>query len=366
MKTSTTFKATAGVLAALTVAGVAAWIYQLVNGLGVTGMSNSTSWGLYITCFMFFVGLSAGGLIVASSASVFHVAEYKKVALPAVVLSTVCICCAGMFVLIDLGGIGRVWRILTGPNPMSPLFWDICVHTVTAWIFGLEMAREGWYSAIMAPLFVVSAMDSGLALLLLSLMGLNKSGRFATDKKLLSNLAGLLAVCVAVDGFLVGCEALTMAYPGAAGAETLAIMATGATAPFFWFEIVVGILIPFCILVFAKNRARMGLVAAASVCVVAGVFFKRVWLLLTSFVGFNVAGAPGVSLGTAAAQQGGSSMWALAGTYAPTWVEIVVVIGVVSLGALAFLVLAQKLLPGRAAPRDAEAAAVERPAGEAA
>ena len=89
MKTSTTFKATAGVLAALTVAGVAAWIYQLVNGLGVTGMSNSTSWGLYITCFMFFVGLSAGGLIVASSASVFHVAEYKKVALPAVVLSTV-------------------------------------------------------------------------------------------------------------------------------------------------------------------------------------------------------------------------------------------------------------------------------------
>ena len=380
MKTSTTFKATAGVLAALTVAGVAAWIYQLVNGLGVTGMSNSTSWGLYITCFMFFVGLSAGGLIVASSASVFHVAEYKKVALPAVVLSTVCICCAGMFVLIDLGGIGRVWRILTGPNPMSPLFWDICVitlylvinvvylyfmkskkpgaqgkvavvsrfalpvailvHSVTAWIFGLEMAREGWYSAIMAPLFVVSAMDSGLALLLLSLMGLNKSGRFATDKKLLSNLAGLLAVCVAVDGFLVG--------------------------PFFWFEIVVGILIPFCILVFAKNRVRMGLVAVASVCVVAGVFFKRVWLLLTSFVGFNVAGAPGVSLGTAAAQQGGSSMWALTGTYAPTWVEIVVVIGVVSLGALAFLVLAQKLLPGRAAPRDAEAAAVERPAGEAA
>lgn len=406
MKTSTTFKATAGVLAALTVAGVAAWIYQLVNGLGVTGMSNSTSWGLYITCFMFFVGLSAGGLIVASSASVFHVAEYKKVALPAVILSTVCICCAGMFVLIDLGGIGRVWRILTGPNPMSPLFWDICVitlylvinvvylyfmkskkpgaqgkvavvsrfalpvailvHSVTAWIFGLEMAREGWYSAIMAPLFVVSAMDSGLALLLLSLMGLNKSGRFATDKKLLSNLAGLLAVCVAVDGFLVGCEALTMAYPGAAGAETLAIMATGATAPFFWFEIVVGILIPFCILVFAKNRVRMGLVAVASVCVVAGVFFKRVWLLLTSFVGFNVAGAPGVSLGTAAAQQGGSSMWALTGTYAPTWVEIVVVIGVVSLGALAFLVLAQKLLPGRAAPRDAEAAAVERPAGEAA
>ena len=90
--------------------------------------------------------------------------------------------------------------------------------------------------------------------------------------------------------------------------------------------------------------------------------FKRVWLLLTSFVGFNVAGAPGVSLGTAAAQQGGSSMWALTGTYAPTWVEIVVAIGVVSLGALAFVMLAQKLLPGGAPKREA----VNVAAGEAA
>lgn len=394
MQTSAKFKAAAGVLAALTAAGVAAWIYQLANGLGVTGMSNGTSWGLYITCFMFFVGLSAGGLIVASSASVFHVKEYKKVALPAVILSTVCICVAGMFVLIDLGGIQRVWRIVASPNPASPLFWDICVitlylainvvylafmtsrkpgaqdrvavvsrfalpvailvHSVTAWIFGLEIAKEGWYSAIMAPLFVVSAMDSGLALLLLSLMGLNKSGLFKTEKKLLTNLAGLLATCIAIDGFLIGCEVLTMAYPGAAGAETLSIMATGATAPFFWFEIIVGILIPLAILLFAKNRARMGLVAAASVCVVVGVFCKRVWLLLTSFVEFNVAGAPGVISGSsAAAHAAGTDAWALASAYAPTWVEIVVVIGVVSLGALTFMLLCKKLLPGNRAAADA-------------
>ena len=395
MQTSVKFKAAAGVLAVLTAAGVAAWIYQLMGGLGVTGMNNGTSWGLYITCFMFFVGLSAGGLIVASSASVFHVKEYKKVALPAVILSTVCICLAGMFVLIDLGGIQRIYQLLLSPNVMSPLFWDICVislylvinviylvfmlskksgaqdrvaivsrfalpvailvHSVTAWIFGLELAREGWYSAIMAPLFVVSAMDSGLALLLLSLMGLNRSGLFKTDKKLLSNLAGLLAVCIAIDGFFVGCEILTMAYPGAAGTETLAIMATGATAPFFWFEIVAGILIPFVILVFAKNRARMGLVAFASICVIVGVFCKRVWLLLTSFIEFNVAGAPGVISGSsAAAHASGTDVWALAGAYAPTWVEIVVVVGVVSLGILLFMVLCRKLLPGNRAAADAE------------
>ena len=182
--------------------------------------------------------------------------------------------------VIDLGGIGRVWRILTGPNPMSPLFWDICVitlylvinvvylyfmkskkpgaqdkvaivsrfalpcailvHSVTAWIFGLEAAKEGWYTAIMAPIFVASAMDSGLALLLVVLGILKKAGIYDTSRELMAMLAGLLCTCVAVDAFFIFCEVLTMAYPGAAGAETLALLTTGPTAPFFWFEIICG------------------------------------------------------------------------------------------------------------------------------
>ena len=36
----------------------------------------------------------------------------------------------------------------------------ILVHSVTAWIFGLQIAKA-WYSAIMAPIFVASACDSG-------------------------------------------------------------------------------------------------------------------------------------------------------------------------------------------------------------
>lgn len=384
---SSKLKATYGVLGALVVAGVAAWIYQLANGLGVTGMSNGVSWGLYIACFMFFVGLSAGGLIVASSASVFHIAEYKKVALPAIICSTVCICCAGMFVLIDMGGIQRVWRILVGPNPTSPLVWDVCViscyliinivylvfmcskkpgaadkvsivsrfalpiailvHSVTAWIFGLQVSKE-WYTAIMAPIFVASAMDSGLALLLLALMGLNKSGVFKVENKLISSLAGLLAVCIAVDAFFIGCECLTMAYPGAKGAEALSVMAGGITAPFFWIEIIGGLLIPFLLMVFAKNRANMKLMGLACVLVIAGVFCKRIWLLFTSFYEFNIAGAPGVISGSSAARgASGVDVFAMLGTYAPTWVEIAVVVGVVSLGALAFIVMSRMLLAGR-------------------
>ena len=222
----------------------------------------------------------------------------------------------------------------------------ILVHTVTAWIFGLQIAREGWHSAIMGPLFVASAMDSGLALLLIALAWMNRRGIWETSKKLMGMLAGLLATCIAVDGYMVGCELLTTGYPGSEGGwHVLSQMFFGATAPYFWIEIIVGVLIPFTILVFAKNRQKTGLVIISSVCVVVGVFFKRVWLLFTSFIHPNIYGAPGISSGsTEAAHASGTSIWATVGAYAPTWVEIVVVVGVISLGALAFMLLARRFL----------------------
>ena len=82
-------------------------IGQQIFGLGITGMSNGTSWGLYICRFLLFVGLSAGGLIVASAGSVFHIEGYEKIALPALATSLSCILVAGALVLADLGGHAR-------------------------------------------------------------------------------------------------------------------------------------------------------------------------------------------------------------------------------------------------------------------
>ncbi len=382
-------KVLTGVLVLLVAAGIGCWIYQLVAGLTVTGMNNGTSWGLYITSFMFFVGLSAGGLIVASSASVFHIEKYKTVALPAVILSTVCICLAGMFVLIDLGNIQNIWRLIIGPNPTSPLLWDvvvitvylvinilylvnmhkgndrtvsilsrfalptaILVHSVTAWIFGLQISMEGWYSAILAPIFVASAMDSGLGLLLITLVALNSLKIFETPKKLISSLAGLMATCIAIDAFFIFCELLTMAYPGTAGGSIiLSELFAGQTAPFFWIEVIVGLIVPFVILVFAKNRENTKLVVISSACVMLGVFFKRIWLLLTSFITPDVMGAPGIISGSSsAAHSTGLDVFAVLSSYAPTAIEIFVVLGVVSLGVLAFIWLTSKLVVEDAKP----------------
>ena len=293
------------------------------------------------------------------------------------------ICCAGAFILIDLGGIQRIWNMFVHLNFTSPLAWDMCVittylvinildivwlrrgderkvqmlsyvalpvailvHSVTAWIFGLEIAKEGWYSAIMAPIFVASAMDSGLALLMCVLAASKKAGVFDCGEKLFADLARLLASFIAVDAFFIGCELLTVAYPGAAGAtELLGIMTSGATAPFFWFEILGGLLVPFLLLASAKRRQRIAVVVAASALVMAGVLCKRVWLLFTSFTMTNVYGAPGISSGSTAARGAdGFGMWALTGSYAPTPVEVAVVIAVVSFCILGIAVLSKKLV----------------------
>ena len=303
--------------------------------------------------------------------------------MPAVITSTVCILCAGAFILIDLGGIQRIWNMFIHLNFTSPLAWDMCVittylvinvldiiwlrrgderkvkmlsyvalpvailvHSVTAWIFGLEIAKEGWYSAIMAPIFVASACDSGLALLMVVLAAVRKAGVFDCGRELFANLARLLATFIAVDAFFIGCELLTTAYPGTEGAShVLGIMTSGATAPFFWFEILGGLLIPFVLLASAKRRERTGVVVAASALVMCGVFCKRVWLLFTSFTVTNVYGAPGISSGSTAARGAdGFDMWALAGSYMPQPVEFAVVAAVVSFCILGIALLSKKLV----------------------
>ena len=369
------------VLAVITLAGIGAWVYQIVNGHQVTDMSNTNYWGINIIMFMLFVGLSAGGLIVASSAHVFNIESFKKVALPAVITSTVSICLAVGYILVDLGSIQRIFQMIITPNFVSPLFWDmsvialylvinildivwiikdderkvtilsrialpvaILVHSVTAWIFSLQIGYM-WYTAIMAPIFVVSALDSGMALLLVLLMVLKKRGMFAVDASLIKSLAGLLAVFIAIDAYLIGCELLTMAYPGGSELAAFTVLTSGATAPFFWFEIIGGLLVPFLILVFAKNRANTVLVIVASVLVVLGVLCKRIWLLLTAFAAPFAEGSllvPDYLLAGDALSFGG-----IGALYAPTIPEILILVGVITLGALIFMVLSEALMVPR-------------------
>lgn len=181
------------VAAAVMVVGIVLWAIQLSGGMVQTGMRNLDSWGLYITSFMFFVGLSAGGLIISSVPKAFGIAGFGGISKVAVMSSIACTVAAIGLVVVDLGQPVRLWELFAYSNLGSPLMWDIVVlgtylilscvylwaqvradagnvshtalrvisvvalvcavlvHSVTAWIFGLQQGREMWHTALLAP-----------------------------------------------------------------------------------------------------------------------------------------------------------------------------------------------------------------------
>ena len=224
--------------------------------------------------------------------------------------------------------------VLPGPEAQQ-------LATYIGWLM-----HKTWGGIIAGVLFILPSL-----VLLIALAWMNRRGIWETSKKLMGMLAGLLATCIAVDGYMVGCELLTTGYPGSEGGwHVLSQMFFGATAPYFWIEIIVGVLIPFTILVFAKNRQKTGLIVFSSACVVVGVFCKRVWLLFSSFITPNTFGGPGLIDGTSAATSG-MDVWAATSWYAPSWVEYAVLLGVIALGALAFLILVERFIM-KAKPTD--------------
>lgn len=367
------------VLGLLVLLGLGLWVFQLINGLSVTGMNNATSWGLYLSMFMLFGGLAAGSLIFASVVALFKIESLKGVLLPAYLCALTCICCAGLFIMLDLGSVVRVWRMIIGANPSSLLFWDmismvaflvvtilgvvwlkkgemnripalsyaalavsILLVTVEAWVFGLLIAKE-WYSSILAPLFLSSSLSSGLALMMLLLSTLGKKGIFKTDEKAFKVLSCVLAIVLCIDAYFIICEIATMIYPGAASAETANVILFGSLAPLFWLEVVGGLVFPLLVLAIPQLRAKKGLTLVACGSVILGVVCKRLWLLLLGYVIPNVVGGNGITLGNqnVIAADGGY-IWSPVGVYSATLPEILISVGVIALGILALMVLISK------------------------
>jgi len=107
--------------------GLAAFIYQLAQGLIVTNMRNPFSWGLYIATWAFFVGTAAGWLVVSSSIYLFKVEALKPVARLATITAFVFAIAAMSILLPDIGRPDRIYNMLIHPNFTSLLPWDALV-----------------------------------------------------------------------------------------------------------------------------------------------------------------------------------------------------------------------------------------------
>ena len=107
-----------------------AWIWQLTHGLGATHLGRPVYWGLYITNFVFFVGVSHAGTLISAILRIVH-AEWRRPITRMAEVITVLVLFFGVGnVLLDLGRPDRALNVLLHPHLRSPLIWDVSSITV--------------------------------------------------------------------------------------------------------------------------------------------------------------------------------------------------------------------------------------------
>ena len=112
--------------------GVTCFFYQVAEGLGVAGYRHPVFWGVYITDFVFWVGIAHSGTLISAILYLFRARFRMSIYRIAEAMTVFAVLTAGLFPIIHLG---RPWNFLwliPYPNSRelwinfkSPLVWDV-------------------------------------------------------------------------------------------------------------------------------------------------------------------------------------------------------------------------------------------------
>lgn len=124
--------------------GLALFTWQMTHGMYVTGKNRPVMWALYITGFVFWVGLSHSGTMVSSILRLSRANWRRPILRSAEAMTVFCITVAGMFPLIHLGRNWIFYYLIPYPNQRglwpnfrSPLLWDMTA--ITSYIIGSSL-----------------------------------------------------------------------------------------------------------------------------------------------------------------------------------------------------------------------------------
>jgi len=135
MRTGWRFYALVAVLAAVMGWAAFAWWYQLTNGLVVTGLRDfgtmaGAPWGVYISSFIWYVGMAHGGIAVSAAIRLMKLKQYKPIARMAEAITIVTLLAAGINIVFDVGRPDRIFNMVVyywDRVGTSPLVWDLTV-----------------------------------------------------------------------------------------------------------------------------------------------------------------------------------------------------------------------------------------------
>jgi len=279
------------------------------------GVTREIPWGLMISSYIFFVVTSTGLCIVSAIGHVFGVKQFMPIAKRAVFISIVTICSGFVVILLE---VENPFRMLLynaiSPNLTSNIWWmgtlygvylvfmviefgllqfnlskyamaaglvalisGIAAHSNLGAIFGMLHAREFWYGPYMPIYFIVSAMMSGCAAIILftwAAYKINHKQMEDTMRGAISAVAKLSALLIAVIMFFTVWKVITGTV-SPAKEEVISSFVNGKYAVNFWvFEVGLGMVIPFALLLISKWK-NMTMMVVASAMMIVGIFVMR-------------------------------------------------------------------------------------------
>ncbi len=121
-----------GFLATLIAIAIGLWTRQIYEGLQVTGMGDPVMWAVYITNFVFWVGIAHSGTLISAILFLFRTRWRTAVYRAAETMTIFAVATAGLFPIIHLGRAWFFYWLAPYPNQRylqpdfrSPLVWDL-------------------------------------------------------------------------------------------------------------------------------------------------------------------------------------------------------------------------------------------------
>ncbi|HET6352346.1 MAG TPA: NrfD/PsrC family molybdoenzyme membrane anchor subunit [Coriobacteriia bacterium] len=304
--------------------GLAGYIAAMTHGGAVMAMRDNYPWGLWFTNYMYYIGLSAGGLVVYASVHLFGAKQFAPLSRLAVLQAGVLVMMALLGIVTDMERPARaVWMLLT-PNPSSPfvytgsaanIYMIICfvdlwvlitgfgghklahrmtlialpfavyLHTTTAFVLVMNKSRELWNTAMLVPIFLTSATASGIALLMIVAYILKHFKVLELTSAMFRSLSTLLATVIIIDLFLLVVEIGVIFWPTSAKpghVDRFGLFLFGDYAKFLVPVLILGIT-AFALLAGRKYRHVPALQITAAAMYVFAIFLKRYSLMAMGF-----------------------------------------------------------------------------------
>jgi Ni/Fe-hydrogenase subunit HybB-like protein len=198
----------------------------------------------------------------------------------------------------------------------------VTAHSTLGFVFGLQIGRPGWHSALQAPSFVIMAGVSGTGLLIVVAAAVRRTlgEQERLDLGIFRWLNNLLLVLILAYLYFWIVETLSGVYQG--GEQEVRVtkaLFAGPYAWLFWLALA-PLVVAAALLVTQYFKPGFGLAAGVTsgVLVNAAAIFKRYLLVVPS-------------------QTHGTLLPYSPGHYSPTWVEYGVVIGLFAFATLLFV-----------------------------